>query len=360
MPHNQASLDSVLSTPAPRLSSEELSEIAARLFGLRGKLSPLDSERDQNIRIASATGESYAMKIANRSEDPAVLEMQAEALQHIAAVDPHLPIPRVVFSLDGSAVEPVCSKDGARYCVRVVDYMAGQNPRDDPLAWTLLRPAGEQLAHLDLALQGFVHDADGVALLWDLKHAAQLRPYLHHVCDDGHRALATFYLDRFDWRVMPNLRGLRSQAVHNDFVPDNMLVAENEPDRFVGIIDFGDMTHAPLINDLACTIASAIREQPDVAAAAMEITAGYQGKIPLEPREIELLYDLISTRLTAMGVIACWRVTLHPENRAYIHDGVERTWATLKRWRALDPADVRASFSHANPIISASEARSSS
>jgi Ser/Thr protein kinase RdoA (MazF antagonist) len=141
--------------------------------------------------------------------------------------------------------------------------------------------------------------------------------------------------------------------VHNDFVPDNILVGERQPDRIVGIIDFGDMTRAPLITDLACTIASSIREQPDVVAAAVEISAGYQSRIPLENQEMDLLYELIATRLVAMAVIASWRVELHPENRSYIHDGVERTWATLERWRDLNRADVRARFSSAYPTETA-------
>jgi hydroxylysine kinase len=350
MLHRNSDQDSVLTTPAPRLSHEEVSDIAARLFGLSGELAPLESERDQNFRITSAANKTYALKIVNRSENPAVVEMQAEALQHIANVDPNLPVPEVVFSLNGSAVEQVHSSAGVKHCVRVLDYIAGVNPRDDPLAWDLLHPMGELLAQLDLALRGFLHDAADSALLWDLQHASQLRAYLRYVDDDGHRALADHFLDRFDGLVMPNLKGLRVQAVHNDFVPDNILVDERKSHRIVGIIDFGDMTRAPLINDLACTIASAIREQPDVMAAAVEIGAGYQSKIPLETQELELLYDFIGTRLTALAVIACWRVDLHPENRSYIHDGVERTWATLERWRGLDRAEVRAHFSSVHPI----------
>lgn len=353
MLRRNSDFDSILATPAPRLSHEEVSDIAAKLYGLSGQLTRLDSERDQNILITSAAGETYALKIANRSENPAVLEMQAEALQHIADVAPKLPVPEVVFSLSGAAVERVRSSAGVNYCVRVLDYIAGENPRDDPLAWDLLRTVGEQLAQLDLALRGFLHDAADVALLWDLQHASQLRPYLRYIDDDGHRALAGLFLDRFDRRVMPNLHGLRAQTVHNDFVPDNILVDEKKSDLIVGIIDFGDMTRAPLTNDLACTIASAIREQPDVVAAAVEISAGYQSRIPLESKEIDLLYDLIGTRLTAMGIIASWRVELHPENRSYIHDGVERTWATLERWRDLDRADVRARFSSAHPTKTA-------
>ena len=336
--------DAILRTPAPSFADEQVKEIVGALFGLSGEFLALDSERDQNIRITTESGEQYAIKIANRAEDRTVLEMQARALQHIASVDASLPVPRVVASRNGLLVEKVYGSHSVQHCVRVLTYLAGKRPWDHPTDWELLRPAGACLARLDLALRGFFHPAAGVALLWDLKHSSELRRYLPYVPDAVHQELARYFLDRFDTRVRPVLPTLRAQVTHNDFVPDNMLVAEEEPTHIVGVIDFGDMTHTPLINNLACTIASMMREHSDLVAPAAEIITGYKERIPLEPGELGLLYDLIGTRLVAMGIIACWRATLHPDNHAYIYGGVERVWATLEAWRGLDPDAVSQGF----------------
>ena len=109
--------------------------------------------------------------------------------------------------------------------------------------------------------------------------------------------------------------------------PTISLYAENNPGRIVGIIDFGDMTHTLLINDLATTIAPMLRGHADPVGVAAEIVAGYHELIPLEGAELRVLYDLIAARLTMLNVIASWRVTIHPYNREYITGGVEETWS---------------------------------
>ncbi|GAG03202.1 unnamed protein product, partial [marine sediment metagenome] len=181
-------------------------------------------------------------------------------------------------------------------------------------------------------------------LLWDLKHTLKLIQYLPYITDANHHELVSYFLDRFDRNVLPLIPKLRAQIVHNDFVPDNILVAENDPERIVGIIDFGDMTHTPLINDLATTIAPMLRGQADPVGVAVEIIAGYHEMIPLESAELRVLYDLIAARLTMLNVIAYWRLTLHPYNREYIMGGVEETWTSLEVWRAQDPAYVTKKF----------------
>jgi len=85
----------LLVTPAPAFTNQQVKEILRARFGLVGDLLPLESERDQNFHLAAATGEHFVVKIANSAEHPAVVELQTKALQHIAAIDPELPVPKV-------------------------------------------------------------------------------------------------------------------------------------------------------------------------------------------------------------------------------------------------------------------------
>ena len=55
-------------------------------------------------------------------------------------------------------------------------------------------------------------------------------------------------LDRLAEQVLPALEGMRAQVIHNDVSCMNTLV---EGDRVVGVIDFGDLIHAPLVCDFA-------------------------------------------------------------------------------------------------------------
>ena len=334
----------ILETQSPDFPIEKVNDIASKLYGLTGKLSPLDSERDQNFRISTKTGEQFVIKIANSAEDPAIIDMQIKALEHIAMVDPELPVPKVLRSRNGLTVEGIQADNGTKHHLRVLSYLPGAPPKDNPTDQALLRPMGACLAQLTLALRGFFHPIAGYELLWDLKNTSKLRQYLPHITDSNHHDLASYFLDRFDQNVIPLIPKLRAQIVHNDFVPDNILVAENDPGRIVGIIDFGDMTHTLLINDLATTIAPMLRGHADPVGAAVEIIAGYHEIIPLEDAELHILYDLIAARVTMLNIIASWRVTIHPNNREYIIGGMEETWLTLEAWRAQDSVDVTRNF----------------
>jgi 4-aminobutyrate aminotransferase-like enzyme/Ser/Thr protein kinase RdoA (MazF antagonist) len=334
----------LLETQSPDFSIDKVKDIANKLYGLTGKIAPLDSERDQNFHIDAGTGTQFVIKIANSAEDPAVIDMQLKALDHIAIEYPALPVPKVLQSQNGLAIEQIQAENGTKHSLRILSYLPGYPPDNDPTDHALLRPMGACLARLVLALRGFFHPIANYELLWDLKHTAKLRQYLPHLTDANHYKLVSYFLDRFDQNVLPLIPKLRAQIVHNDFTPDNILVAENDPGHIVGIIDFGDMTHTLLINDLATSIASMLRGHADLVEAAAEIIVGYHEIIPLEDAELRILYDLIAARLIMLNVIASWRVTLHPDNRDYITGGVEQSWRTLEAWRALDPADVTRKF----------------
>jgi 4-aminobutyrate aminotransferase-like enzyme/Ser/Thr protein kinase RdoA (MazF antagonist) len=334
----------LLETPNPDFTIAQIEAIAADLYGITGDLSPLGSERDRNFRIATEQGEQYMIKIANSADDPAVIEFQTRALEHIYAVDPALPVPRVYLSIHGMSIEHVQAADGRHHLVRLLSYLPGDHPQENPTNPALLRPIGACLAHLAISLRGFFHSVANYELLWDLKQASHLKQYLCHLSDPKRRDLAGQVLDRFDKHVLPIIPKLRAQVVHNDLGPDNMLVAPEDPARIVGIIDFGDMVHTPLINDLANTVTSMICKHTDPVAAAVEIISSYNEITPLEPLELGLLYDLIATRMVMWNVIAHWRVTLHPENKSYIMDGAEDIWETLQIWTRLDPVEVTKRF----------------
>jgi 4-aminobutyrate aminotransferase-like enzyme/Ser/Thr protein kinase RdoA (MazF antagonist) len=335
--HNQAR---ILDTQPPFFSPEEALELARDLYGLDGTISSLNSERDQNFRIDTLSGDQFVIKIANSAMDPAVLMMQVEALAHIALVDPELPVPRVLNSRNESALERIRANDGRSHYVHVLTYMPGSYPPEDSTRCALFRPLGACLARLVLALRGFYHPAANYKLLWDLKQAALLRDYLHHVPDPENRQLASYFLDRFERVVLPEIPKLRSQIIHNDFAPHNMVVAEDDPGEIVGILDFGDMIHSPLVMDLATPIALMFHGQDEPLEIAEDIIAAYHDILPLEPLELSLLYDLIATRMTMLNVIGSWRVNLYPDNREYIAGYVDRVWDELAVWRNLDPAEV--------------------
>jgi hypothetical protein len=222
--------------------------------------------------------------------------------------------------------------------VQLVTFLDGRVavPREFDL--DALHVFGATVARVGRALRGFFHPGAGRTLLWDAKHALDLRPLLAEVEDPGRRAAAASALDRFEERVVPMLRRLRAQVIHNDLTFDNVLVdGELRP---TAIVDFGDMTHSPLLFDVAVALASFCVE-PDLFDRAAAFIEGYERMTPLESAERDLLADAVSARLAANVLISAWRVRRFPDNADYITAFDADTWPALELFDELDDTEVR-------------------
>jgi len=326
----KAKAESVLEARAPAFSAQQAKAIAQRAFDIQASAHPLDSERDQNFQLLAKDGSEWVLKIANPAEDPALLDMQTQALLHIAQADPELAIPRVKTTPDGALFHQVNGPDGRRFIARVLSFLPGQLLADATPHPSLARDVGATTARLARALRGFFHPAARHELLWDLMQASGLRTQTHHIGEPGHRRAVEEVFTHFDSEVLPKLRKLRAQIIHNDISCLNTLVDGN---RVTGVIDFGDLIHAPMIADIAVPISELIVGHPDPIAIAAEITAGYHAVTALEDDELRLIFDLVSTRCALYVTIANWRVGDHPENADYIMSGVQEYGTLLEEMR---------------------------
>ena len=325
-----AKAQTVLEAPAPAFSTREAEAFAQQAFDIQASAEPLHSERDQNFRLRAKDGSEWVLKIANPAENPAVLDMQTQALLHIARVDPHLAVPRVKATPDGVLFHEIDGADGRRFIARVLSFLPGQLLENATLHPALGRDVGAMTARLARALSGFFHPAARHELLWDLTQAQGLRTRTHHIQEATRRRVVEEVLDHFDAEVLPELQKQRAQVIHNDVNAQNTLAAG---DRVTGVIDFGDLIYAPLVCDLAVPISKLIVEHSDPIATAAEITAGYHAVTALEDDEIRLIFDLVSTRCAMEIAIANWRVSDHPENADYIMGGIDEAAALLEQMR---------------------------
>jgi Ser/Thr protein kinase RdoA (MazF antagonist) len=63
--------------------------------------------------------------LRNPAEDRAVTNLQTEALLHLAAADPGLPVPRIFPARNGMTELDVTFDDGSTRVVRLLSYLAG-------------------------------------------------------------------------------------------------------------------------------------------------------------------------------------------------------------------------------------------
>ena len=324
-----AARPSIMNTTAPELDTDEAAALARRIFGIAGTAHLLTSERDKNFHLAAEDGRAFVLKVTNAAESPEVSHLQTAALRHIKDVSSDLPVPRVWPSLSGDHETVVRVAAGSDHIVRLLTYLEG-----DPLYRTESSPAqaaslGRALAKLGLALRDFRHPAAAHDILWDLKGAARLRPYLVHINDERRRALAEGGLTRFESAILPRLAEFRAQVVHNDFNPHNVLVDPRDPTLVTGVLDFGDMVETPLVNDVAVAASYQV-EGDDPFGPALTFVAAYHSVYPLLPGELDVLFDLIVLRQIMTVTITEWRATLYPDNKTYILRNQPRAAAALE------------------------------
>jgi Ser/Thr protein kinase RdoA (MazF antagonist) len=330
-----------LSTAAPSLSLDEVADLVARLYGIHGSAAPLAGERDQNCRIETAHCNRYVVKIGNPSEQVEVVDFQIAALEHVARAAPGLPVPRVVRTLDGRTRATVALPDGRRSIVRMLTYLDGVQIRETSRTAAQRRAMGTVLAELDRALQGFAHPAASHDLLWNVSAAHRLADKLDAVAHAPRRALAAAFMRRFTDHVLPRLASVRSQVIHNDYHLYNVLVAPADHERIVGIIDFGDMLHAPLVGEVATAAAFHMTGSADPFEGPAQFVGAYHATLPLMDCEQEIVADLMATRHLITALISEWRAARYPENRAYIMRHNPAAWEALAQLADLSRNEAR-------------------
>ena len=335
-----------LESRPPVFGEEAAKQILRDSFGLEPSLTPLAGERDQNFRVDTPDGWRFLFKISNPADGMAIMELQAAALRHIELVDPGLPVMRALPTAAGKPWVELPGPDGRIYPARLFTFLPGKVTANTALTTQAIRSFGQTTARLGRALRGFFHPAADYEILWDLTRALELRPLLAHVPDGVLSAQVGRVLDRFEARVAPVLPGLRAQVIHNDLSLDNVLLDDDL--RISGIVDFGDMTHAALVCDLAVSVADVLHGRTDAIEAAEPLIGGYVSVTPLEDEEAGLLADLVATRLATEITVTAWRVGVYPDNAAYAAGGEPGARAFLDAIEAMGIDAVARRFREAS------------
>jgi 4-aminobutyrate aminotransferase-like enzyme len=333
----------VLSTPLPVLRPDRVTALVAEVWGLRvDTVRALSSERDANILL----DDRYVLKVSNPAEDPAGLDMENAAMSHAARAATGLPLPAVLPAASGASVARVTDDAGTACLARLITVVPGAPAEGRPVTTELAEQVGALAARTSLALQGLFHRAGGRVLDWDVRRAS-------HVLGEPGALGSLGALGPRVARLRPRLAGAADATAalpaglnHADVTLTNILTsASAAAPRITGLIDFGDMHHTAHVCDLAVTLTSIIRNtaghQPagtwDLAGAVL---AGYQRHRPLTRQEVDVLGDLIISRLALTLAIAQRRPATHEDHQAYISQYDSSTRRILGEFLSLGPDQV--------------------
>lgn len=315
----------------PDVSAEKAVRILREVYGLDGNVETLQGERDRSFKM-SVDSATYVLKVGNPADRPDALEGQAGAMEYALAADPSLPVPAVVRSRDGSL-----GPHHRGHSVQLVQFVEGVKPPTHIPAG-LRRSVGSLAGRVSRAIRGYDHPALHRVFPWDLQQMQDLEPLIEEV-PPQQRPLVEWVFARFDAGVSAKLSRLPNQAVHGDINPDNFVVDPGDPERIVGLFDFGDMSWGPRILELGVAAAyQSFGSDPVVAMA--QVAAAFHVVDPLSPQEMDLIPDLVAARAAQSLLMAARNASLHPDNAEYLAGDSAEMAETLRRLAGTDPDEA--------------------
>ncbi|WP_281930391.1 aminotransferase class III-fold pyridoxal phosphate-dependent enzyme [Roseibium album] len=307
-------------------------ELLDELFAIRGSISQLPGEHDLNFHVHTPRGDDFLLKL-HAPGDAAELDMQVKVLEHLAEHAPGLPVSRPVPDRKGATVTNVEFRGPRR--ARLLTWLSGDvwaksRNRDGASAQTL----GTLLGELDRSLTSFSHPGAKRIYNWDIAQAASLLDQIDFIEDPDKKRAVLEILAHFKDRVLPHLKDLPHQVIHNDANDYNVLL--DGRGNVSGLLDFGDMVETCRVIEIAVAGAYALIGSEDPVGTIGRIASAYHRVNPVTEQEVELIFDLVRTRYAVSMCMAAKQIREFPENR-YLLVSQEDVWRELQHLARENP-----------------------
>src|SRR3984893_3233926 len=335
-------LDSVVH----RISVEQAARFARDLYGIDGAVSSLPGEYEDNFHLVASEGRQYVLKVMHPAREHSFIDLQCQALQHLAERAGKIQFPRVIPNHAGNPYAAIAASDGTDRLVWLLTFVPGTVlAQVCPHSDELLKSLGRLLGEMDFALQDFDHPAAQRELKWDLSAAGWIKKHVHNISNTSARNLVERFLAHYDSEIVPELANLRRSVIYGDANDYNVLVGDpwQLPRKAQSVIDFGDMHYGLTVSEVAIAAAYAMLGKKDGLRAASSVVAGYHEKFPLQENEIAAVYTLIGTRLAVSVTNSAVRTTFTSAD-PYVTVCEALAWEALERLAKIHPRFAHYTF----------------
>jgi len=256
--------------------------------------------------------------------------------------------PSPLSFVDGSFVK-VLKIEGQDLICRALTFLEGDFMVDVYQTKEMIHSFGTTLARLDIQLNLFEsYVTKSRKWEWDLQYFLLNEKYLSDIENSQDRKVIHYFLQQFKQEVEPLIPELRKQVIHNDANDWNVLCNDKE---ITGLIDFGDLAHSMLISELAIAISYVCFEKENPLDWSEMMVKAYHSVIPLEEKELKVLYYLIIARLCTSILNSSHSRKMNPEN-SYTSVSEVSALKSLHQWLRINPIGAENCFRNATGLKS--------
>ena len=296
-------------------------------------ISKMEGYDSLNYRI-SANDSRYTLKIYKYT-DHSYQDVQAEnyMIQSLAHIKYDLPSP--VKNAEGDKLTVIKEK-GVFF--RLLSYVDGTFLSDFSCTKDTAKDLGVFLGKLDTELLQIRNaNIESRKLNWDLHYMLNSEAFIDDIKDPIKKKIVAYFLLQWKTFIIEKLPHLRKSIIHNDANDHNVLLTNG---KISGIIDFGDMVHSYLINELAIAASYLAMDIEDPIGLIASLVKGYNEVLPLQRVEIEVLYYFIAGRLCT-SVLNSTHSKLEKPDSDYITISEQGAWDLLEKWITINPLSVK-------------------
>lgn len=294
---------------------------------------PLDGYGSVNYKVSLVNNEHYLVKVYKPEEVKSIKEEERVISLLVRKINIKLPVTES-FPIAANAPKDVY--------IRISKFIEGvaltKELVTDLLLADLALAAADMLTHLQTIDSDIIkaneHD-------WNLRDALRNKPKAGFITNPADKKIVKHYFSIFETDAVPKFTALRKSVLHGDLNEANIIVHNN---RVNGLIDFGDISYAPAVCELAVLLTYSMMMFPEECFdKAKIIIETFHQKFPLTTEEIEVLPILIATRL-CVSVCKSAEAKAKNADTDYILISEKPAWHLLHKWVSLNPIYVSNAF----------------